>query len=61
MSEDDRTVVNEAIVDGGTYRILPDEEVTRWKERVAGISDDFLSAHSSLADELLRKGLITKR
>ncbi len=61
MSEDDRVVVKEAIADGGTYRILPDEEVTRWKDRVAGISDDFLSAHSSLADELLRKGLIAER
>jgi C4-dicarboxylate-binding protein DctP len=61
MSEDDRAVVNEVITDGGTYRVLPDEEVARWKQRVAGISVGFFSAHSSLADELLRKGLITER
>jgi C4-dicarboxylate-binding protein DctP len=61
MSEDDRAVVSDAVANGGTYQVLSDEEVARWKERVAGISDRFFSEHPPLADELARKGLIAGR
>ena len=57
MAEDDKAVVNQAVADGGSYRVLPDDEVARWKVRVSGVSDDFYSRHSSLADELQRRGL----
>lgn len=59
MTEDDRTVVDQAVADGGSYRVLPDEEVARWRERVIGISDDFYRAHPAVADDLRRHGLLT--
>lgn len=59
MTEDDRAVVDQAVADGGTYRVLPDEEVARWRDRVIGISDDFYRAHPELAQDLRRRGLLT--
>lgn len=61
MSEDDVAVINETISGGGTYRVLPDEEVARWRGRVDGISDRFYAEHPSLANELVNKGLLTQR
>lgn len=61
MSEDDIAVINETTSGGGTYRVLPDEEVARWRGRVDGISDRFYAEHPSLADELVNTGLITQR
>lgn len=58
MTEDDRVVVDQAVADGGSYRVLPDEEVARWRERVIGISDDFYRAHPELAEDLRQRGLV---
>jgi TRAP-type C4-dicarboxylate transport system substrate-binding protein len=59
MAEDDKAVVGAAVAEGGTYRVLPDHEVARWKERVIGIAEDFYRAHPSLSDELRQNGLLT--
>jgi TRAP-type C4-dicarboxylate transport system substrate-binding protein len=61
MSEDDNAVINRAIADGATYRVLPDGEVTRWKARVIRISDEFYRDHPSLSDELRERGLLNTR
>lgn len=59
MAEDDKAVISQAVADGGSYRVLPDDEVARWKARVSGVSDDFYGKHRSLADELRQRGLLT--
>jgi TRAP-type C4-dicarboxylate transport system substrate-binding protein len=61
MAGDDKSVISAAVAEGGTYRVLPDQEVARWKERVIGISEDFYRAHPSLSDELRQKGLLTEQ
>lgn len=58
MADDDQAVVGEAVTDGGTYRVLPDEEVARWRERVITISDDFYQQNPALAEELRERGLL---
>lgn len=58
MAQDDQAAVNQAVSGGATYRILPDEEVARWRERVIGISDSFYREHTALADDLRQRGLI---
>jgi TRAP-type C4-dicarboxylate transport system substrate-binding protein len=61
MAEDDKAVVGAAVAEGGTYRVLPENEVARWKERVIGISEDFYRARPSLSDELRQNGLLTEQ
>lgn len=58
MAEDDQTVVDKAVADGGTYRVLPDQEVARWRDRVIGISDEFYVQHPAVADKLRQSGLL---
>lgn len=61
MAQDDTAVVSAAVADGGTYRVLPDEEVARWRERVVGIADDFYGDHPALSDQLRQSGLLPKQ
>jgi hypothetical protein len=58
MAEDDQSVVDKAVADGGTYRVLPDEEVARWRDRVIGISDEFYVQHPAVAEKLRQSGLL---
>jgi TRAP-type C4-dicarboxylate transport system substrate-binding protein len=61
MSKDDHAVINRAIADGATYRVLPNDEVTQWRARVTRISDEFYRDHPSLSGELRQRGLLNTR
>jgi TRAP-type C4-dicarboxylate transport system substrate-binding protein len=60
MSEDDLAVVERATTEGGTYRLLGDQESARWRDRVSGISASFFNQHPSVADALRQQGLMTE-
>lgn len=60
MQNDDQQVIERAVSDGGTYFDVPDSEVARWQNRVAGISAHFLTEHPELAVELEQKGLFER-
>lgn len=57
MQNDDQEVIERAVSDGGTYFDVPDSEVARWRNSVAGIATNFLTEHPQLAAELEQKGL----
>lgn len=61
MQEDDQTVVDRVVSDGdGTYLLVDAAETARWRNRVYGIVERFLTDHHALGMRLKQEGLFAR-
>ncbi|MFX0574395.1 TRAP transporter substrate-binding protein [Nocardia nepalensis] len=61
MAGDDADLVSRMVSNRtGTYSIVPEAEVVRWRHRVADISARFLNDHPELATRLRQEGLFRR-